>query len=191
MEKKTIILVGIPLAGVAVVTSLLYVWLAPSVSCKLLVYIFCASTLLIEGCLSSSLWYFFGLQKAAPVMVSGTAFALGVLVAGSVLLLLDAPIRMALFYLIILTILYLICVGYLSCVAAEALWERAERTTLEMPVIHHPLRTWLREVRVAFSRRRPGESAAQRYVRTNQELRSEAESENMHAGPPPLPGQRT
>lgn len=194
MEKRTIILISIPLAGAGVVASLLYLWLAPSVSSKLFVYIFCAGILLIEGCLSGVLWYFFGLRKAAPVMVSGTAFVLGIMVASSVLLLLNAPVRMALYYLFVLTILYLICVGYLSCVAAEELWERVEHTTIEMPVIRHPIRNWIRKTRAVFGRRRPGESAAERYVRINRELDEEEEPEEPeapHAGPPPLPGQRT
>lgn len=61
---------------------------------------------------------FLGLQKASPALIPGTAFVLSILAAGIAYLLLDANLRIALYFMIVL---YLISVGYLSCFAAEEL----------------------------------------------------------------------
>ncbi|MBR3974218.1 MAG: hypothetical protein IKJ99_09765 [Oscillospiraceae bacterium] len=185
MEKRTLLLVGIPLAGALAVVSLLFFWLAPDVECRMLVYGFGMGVITVQGIGDWVLWHFFGGQKAAPMMVSGTAFALGILTAGGVMLALNAPFRTALYYLIVFSVLYLISVGFLSCLAADELWESVENAMLEVPSIRSSMADWLRDFRSVFSRRRPGETEAERYERS---LRPESDSDRP--SPPPLPGRR-
>lgn len=189
MEKRTLLLAGIPIAGALVVVNLLFFWLAPDVDCKMLVYCFSLGAILIQGIASGVLWHFFGAQKATPMVVSGTSFALGILVAGGIMLALEAPFQMALYFLIVFSVLYLICAGYLSCLAADELWNRVENAVIELPSIRHPIRDWLRAMRTAFSRRRPGESDAERHVRNNRVIPPTAvfEPNPDLPDPPPLP----
>lgn len=192
MEKRTLLLAGIPIAGLLVVANLLFFWLAPDVGCKLLVYGFSMGVILIQGVTSGVLWHCFGAQKATPMVVSGTSFALGILVAGGIMLALEAPFQTALYFLIIFSVLYLICAGYLSCIAADELWERVENAVIDPPSAHHPIRDWLRAMRTTFSRRRPGESDAERHVRNNREVNPEPVPDPVpvQSGPPPLPGRQ-
>lgn len=188
MEKRTLLLAGIPIAGLLVVANLLFFWLAPDVDCKLLVYGFSLGVILIQGVTSGVLWHCFGAQKATPMVVSGTSFALGILVAGGIMLALDAPFQMALYFLIVFSVLYLICAGYLSCIAADELWERVENALIDPPSVRHPLRDWLQSFRATFSRRRPGESDAERHVRNNREVSSDIPPmPPPKPNPPPLP----
>ena len=193
MEKRTLLLAGIPIAGLLVVANLLFFWLAPDVDCKLLVYGFSLSVILIQGVTSGVLWHCFGAQKATPMVVSGTSFALGILVAGGIMLALEAPFQTALYFLIVFSVLYLICAGYLSCIAADELWERVENAVIDPPSVRHPIRDWLQSMRSTFSRRRPGESDAERHVRNNREVHPEPAPEPVRilSGPPPLPGRQT
>lgn len=193
MEKRTLLLAGIPIVGLLVVVNLLFFWLAPDVDCKMLVYGFGLGVILIQGVVSGVLWHCFGTQKATPMLVSGTAFALGVLVAGGIMLALDAPFQMTMYFLIVFAVLYLICAGYLTCIAADELWERVENAVIDPPSIRHPLRNWFQSFRAAFSRRRPGESDAERHVRNNREAHPEPEPEpiRIQSSPPPLPGRQT
>ena len=192
MEKRTLLLAGIPIAGALVVANLLFFWLAPDVDCKMLVYGFGLGIVLIQGVASGILWHCFGAQKATPMVVSGTSFALGILVAGGIMLALAAPFQTALYFLIVFFVLYLICAGYLSCIAADELWERVENAVIEPPSVRHPLRDWLQSFRATFSRRRPGESDAERHVRNNREVHPEPVPEPVHiqSSPPPLPGRQ-
>ena len=107
MEKRTLLLTGIPIAGLLVVANILFFWLAPDVGCKLLVYGFSLGVILIQGVASGILWHCFGTQKATPMIVSGTSFALGILVAGGIMLALEAPFQTALYFLIVFSVLYL------------------------------------------------------------------------------------
>lgn len=193
MEKRTILLAGIPIAGALVVANLLFFWLAPDVDCKILVYGFGLGIILIQGVVSGVLWHCFGAQKATPMVVSGTSFALGILVAGGIMLALEAPFQMALYFLIIFSILYLICAGYLSCIAADELWERVENAVIDPPSIRHPLRDWLQSFRATFSRRHQGETDAERHVRNNREIHPDpaSHSSDVPADPPPLPNRGT
>lgn len=189
MEKRTLLLAGIPIAGLLVVANLLFFWLAPDVDCKILVYGFGLGIILIQGIVSGVLWHCFGAQKATPMVVSGTAFALGILVAGGIMLALEAPFQMTLYFLIVFSVLYLICAGYLSCIAADELWERVENAVIDPPSVRHPIHDGLQSFRATFSRRRPGESDAERHVRNNREVRPAHVSEPIPAlpDPPPLP----
>lgn len=190
MEKRMLLLVGIPVVGVLVVATLIYFWLAPDVASKIIVYLFCLGILLVQGSVSSTLWHYLGAEKATPTVVSGSAFALGVFAAGCVILVLDAPFRIALYFLAIFSVLYVICVGYLSCMAADELWSRAESTIVEMPSIRNAFHEWLQSMKVAFQRRRPGETDAERHVRNNREIHASTAVPRTQArsGPPPLPG---
>lgn len=189
MEKRTILLAGIPSAGALVVANLLFFWLAPDVDCKLIVYIFCLGTILIHGITSAVLWHFFGARKAIPMVVSGSSFALGILVAGCMMLALKAPFRMALYCLIVLFVLYLICAGYLSCLAADEIGERVENTIIDPPSVRRLFHDWMQSVKATFGRRRPGESVAERHVRNNKEVYPESisDSTSINLNPPPLP----
>lgn len=189
MEKRTLLLAGIPIAGLLVVANLLFFWLAPDVDCKILVYGFGLGIILIQGIVSGVLWHCFGAQKATPMVVSGTSFALGILVAGGIMLALEAPFQTALYFLIVFSVLYLICAGYLSCIAADELWERVENAIIDPPSVRHPLHDWLQSFRATFSRRHQGETDAERHVRNNREIRpdSDSHSSDVPAGPPPLP----
>ena len=185
MEKKTLLLIGIPVIGALAVANLLYFWLAPEVACKMLVYGFCFGVILLQGIASVVLWHFFGSQKATPMVVSGTAFGLGILAAGGIMLTLDAPFRTALYFLIIFSVLYLICAGYLSCIAADELWNRPENATITPHSLRRSIREWWR---TTFSRRRPCETTAERYVRNRRDVRPAPNPATTHSpSPPPLP----
>lgn len=192
MKKKTLLLIGIPIVGALVVANLLYFWLAPDVACKMLVYCFCFGTILLQGIASAVLWHFCSPQKAAPMIVSGSAFGLGILAAGGTMLTLDAPFRTALYFLIIFSVLYLICAGYLSCVAADELWNQVENAVITLPSLRHSIRDWFSSMRTVFSRRWPGETDAERHVRNNREVRSASVTESIPIlpDPPPLPPRR-
>lgn len=192
MEKRTLLLAGIPIAGALVVANLLFFWLAPDVDCKMLVYGFSLGVILIQGVASGVLWHCFGTQKTTPMIVSGTSFALGILVAGGIMLALEAPFQTALYFLIVFSVLYLICAGYLSCLAADELWERVENAVIDPPSVRHPIRDWLQSMRSTFSRRRPGESDAERHVRINRDVHSIPTPQPVHtqSAPPPLPGRQ-
>ena len=192
MEKRTILLAGIPASGILAVANLLFFWLAPDVSCKILVYGFCSGVILIQGITTAVLWYYVGLPKALPVAVSGTSFALGIVISGGLMLALNAPFRMALYFLIVFSVLYLICVGFLSCIAADALWDSPENAITGESSGWNPVGEWLRTMRAAFSRHRPGESTAERHVRNNREVPSQPAVFPAHVpSPPPLPSRRT
>lgn len=189
MKKRTLLLVGIPIAGLLVVANLMFFWLAPDVDCKMLVYGFGLGAILIQGVASGVLWHCFGAQKAIPMIVSGTSFALGILVAGGIMLALDAPFQIALYFLIVFSVLYLICAGYLSCIAADELWERDENAVIDSPSISHSLRDWLNSFCATFSRRHRGETDAERHVRNHRDVRPAHVSEPnpVLRDPPPLP----
>ena len=189
MEKKTLLLIGIPVIGALVVANMLYFWLAPDVVCKMLVYGFCFGVILLQGVASVVLWHFFGPQKATPMVVSGSAFGLGIIAAGGIMLTLDAPFRTSLYFLIIFSVLYLICAGYLSCVAADELWDRVENSVITLPSPRHSIREWFSELRATFSRRRRGKTDAEHYVRNRREVRpaSNPVTTQTPSGPPPLP----
>lgn len=192
MEKKTLLLISIPIAGALVVANLLYFWLAPDVACKMLVYGFCFGVILLQGVGSSILWHFFGSQKATPMVVSGSAFGIGVLAAGGIILALDAPFRTALYFLIIFAVLYLICAGYLSCIAADELWNRVENAVITLPSPRRSIREWFSEFRATFNRRRRGETDAEHHVRNRREVRPAPNptSTQTPSQPPPLPSRR-
>ena len=188
MEKKTLLLIGIPVAGALVVANLLYFWLAPDVACKMLVYCFCLGVILLQGVASIVLWHFFGPKKATSMAVSGSAFGLGIIAAGGIMLTLDAPFRTSLYFLIIFSVLYLICAGYLSCVAADGLWDRVENSVITLPSPRHSIREWFSSIRSIFSRSQPEETDAEHHV---QNRRDERPSPNpTPSGPPPLPGRQ-
>lgn len=190
MEKKTLLLASIPIVGVFVVATLLYLWLAPDVASKMIVYMFCFGTLIVQGTVSGVLWHFTGPSHAMPVVVSGSAFTLSTLMAGCMILILDAPSRMALYFLAIFSMLYFVCIGYLTCVAADDLWNRAENTIVELPSVRRSLRDWLQALKGTFSRRQPGETDAERHVRNSNTNRSGLfdPQPTVSPGPPPLPG---
>lgn len=102
------------------------------------------------------------------------------------MLALEAPFQTALYFLIVFSVLYLICAGYLSCIAADELWERVENAVIDPPSVRHPIRDWLQSMRSTFSRRRPGESDAERHVRNNREIPPTPlfESNSVLADPP-------
>ena len=188
MKKKTLLLIGIPAVGALVVANLLYFWLAPDVACKMLVYGFCFGVILLQSMALAVLWHFCGPQKVTPILVSGTAFGLGILAAGGIMLTLDAPFRTALYFLIIFSVLYLICVGYLSCIAADELWNRAENAVITLPSPRHSIRERFSELRTTFSRRRRGETEAEHHVRNRREVRPAPNPATTHSpSPPPLP----
>lgn len=190
MEKKTLLLATIPIVGVLVVATLLYLWLAPNVASKMIVYMFCFGTLIVQGTVSGVLWHFIGSSHAMPVVVSGSAFTLSTLVAGCMILVLDVPFRMALYFLAIFSMLYFVCVGYLTCVAADDLWNRAANTIVELPSIRRSLRDWLQALKGTFSRRQPGETDAERHVRNSNMSHPGPFTPHppVSHGPPPLPG---
>lgn len=193
MEKRSILLAGIPIIGTLAVANLMFFWLAPDVDCKMLVYCFCFGAIIIQGTTSAVLGYKFGMQKSMPVLVSGTAFALGILVAGGVMLALSAPFQMALYFMIVFAVLYLICVGFLACIAADELWDRVENAVIDSPSISHPLRDWINTLRATFSRHREGETDAERHVRNNREIHPDPASQSSGGAvePPPLPNRGT
>lgn len=183
MDKKKLLLFGIPVAGLLIVANLLYFWLAPNVGCKFLVYGFCFGCILFQCTLSIVLHHYLGIPKTLPVIISGSAFSLGTLVAGGMLLALNAPSRTALYFLLIFSILYLICVGYLSCAAAHELLSNAPANQTRLSV-RERVKAFFREL----SPRRSGETAAQKHVRNKQRPnRSEPASDQLQSSPPPLP----
>lgn len=190
MEKKTLLLATIPIVGVFVVATLLYLWLAPDVASKMIVYMFCFGTLIIQGTASCVLWHYVGSSHAMPVVVSGSAFTLSILVAGCMILAVDVPFGMALYFLVIFSVLYLVCVGYLACVATDDLWNQAENTIVELPSVRHSLHDWLQSLKATFSRRRPGETDAERHVRNSNMTHPGPFTPHppVSHGPPPLPG---
>lgn len=192
MEKKTLLLIGIPVVGALVVANLLYFWLAPDVACKMLVYGFSFGVILLQGVASVVLWHFFGPQKATPMVISGSSFGLGILAAGGIMLTLDAPFRIALYFLIIFAVLYLICAGYLSCVAADELWNQVENAVIALPSPRHSIREWFADLQATFSRHRRGETDAEHYVRNRREVRPSPNPTptQIPSGPPPLPSRR-
>lgn len=179
MDKKKLLLAGIPITGVAAVANLLYFWLAPNVGCKLLVYGFCFGTLLIQFILSVALRHYSDVQKALPMVVSGSAFSLGVLVAGGMLLAFNAPVRTAFYFLLIFFVLYLICAGYLSCMVVHGLWQNTTENR-SSPSLWERLKRVLRE----FNRHQPGETDAERRVRNSQQSSTYTPPQSP---PPPLP----
>lgn len=191
MEKRTLFLISIPAFGTFVVANLLYFWLAPDVVCKMLVYYFCFGVILLQSVASVVLWHFFGLQKATPMVVSGSAFAFGILTGGGVMLGLNAPFKTALYFLIVFSVLYLICAGYLSCIAADELWRQVENAVITPPSPRHSIRDWFSSMCAIFNRRQKGETIAEHYVRNARNMRSGDRQipPNNQAAPPPLPGQ--
>lgn len=189
MERKTLLRIGIPVVGALAVANLLYFWLAPDVACKMLVYYFCFGVILLHGITSVVLWRFFGPQKATPMVVSGSAFGLGIFAAGGIMLTLDAPFRTALYFLIIFSVLYLICAGYLSCIAADALWTQDENAVAAPPTPRRSLRDWFSSLHTVFRRRRPQASDTEHHVRNGREVNPAhvPSPPQTPAGPPPLP----
>lgn len=83
---------------------------------------------------------------------------------------------------------FFLYVGDTSCLAADELWERVENAVIDPPSVRHPIRDWLQSMRSTFSRRRPGESDAERHVRNNREVSSDIPSTPPpKPNPPPLP----
>lgn len=186
MEKKTILFAGILTVEGLLAATLFYWWLAPDVASKTIVYLFLGGTLIVQGVGTGVLWHYVGTSKAMPVIVCGSVFVLGILVAGCLVLVLDAPARIALYFLGIFCVLYAICVGYLSYGAAETLWNVGEDSIVELPSIRHSLRDWMKAMKAAFTRRQPGETEAQRQVRSHHDVHSDTHP-HTPAGPPPLP----
>ena len=160
MEKNDRLLIGIPAAGAMIVANLLYFWLVPDGTCKMLVCGFCVGVMLLQGGASIALWRLFGAQKALPVVVSGSAFAIGIFTAGGILLTIDVSVRTALYFLVIFCVLYLVCIGYLSCVAAEEVWSRTRNGGIVQLMRKGSLRN-----RISLWRKYPDETDAERAVR--------------------------
>lgn len=184
MDRRKLLMMGLPFAGMLLAMSLLYFWVVPETECRLIVYGFGMGTVLLQCGVTVALWHFTEPRVAIGAGVVGTTFMLAILVAGGVLLALDAPVRMGIYFLTIDEILYIICVGCLSCAALGQRWNqtdnRAERWTL-----HGAIRNWWREAWMSL-RRHSGETDAEHYVRKNREL----SAEQAQTSPPPLPERR-
>ncbi len=188
MTRRKLLFGGIPALGLLAVINLLYFWIAPNVPCKMVVYAFGVAVILVQTVTTTLLWHFCGSEKATASLVSGSSFGLGIIAACGVLLSLNAPVKTAVFFLTVFTVLYLVCLGYLVCMATESFWNRPENATAISHRARPTVREWIHTAVRSFSRRRPGETDAERHIRITRNAPEPPQPAS--ALPPPLPGQR-
>lgn len=99
------------LLGVAAIAQLLFFWLDPHVQCSMTVYIFTTCLTVVNTVLCFVLWIRRRAGRIPAAVIAGSGMWLAMLIAGGILLGIDAAVRTAVFCLSILAVLYLVCVA--------------------------------------------------------------------------------
>ena len=116
--RKRHIPVLLSLLGVAAIAQLLFFWLDPHVQCSMTVYLFTTCLTAVNTVLCFVLWIRRSTGRIPAAVIAGSGMWLAMLIAGGILLGIDAAVRTAVFCLSILAVLYLVCVAPLLGTAA-------------------------------------------------------------------------
>ena len=117
MNKKIIML--IPVFGLFIIPQLLYFWLAPDVACNIVIYCFGTVLTISHLILSYTLAIKREIRVIAGVVTVGTIVWIIDLIAGAILLGVNASVRTSVFSLLIILVAYTICVVTLLCTTED------------------------------------------------------------------------